>query len=109
MDSILAPVLIGALIIVIGIRNLKGDIGTLHGYHRKRVSEEDRLPFGRKIGTGTIIIGCAVIAKAFAGLAAEKKGMTALNTIGTVVLVAGLVAGFAFIFYALKKYNKGVF
>ena len=109
MDSILAPVLVGALIIVIGIRNLKGDIGTLHRYHRKRVAEEDRLPFGRKIGTGTIIIGCAVIAKAFAGYAAEKKGMTALNTAGTVILVAGFAAGLAFIFYALKKYNKGVF
>ena len=61
MDSVLFLFFLGALIIVIGIRNLKGDVATLHRYHRKRVSEEDLLPFGRKIGTGTVIIGCAVI------------------------------------------------
>ena len=109
MDSFLFPLLLGALIIIIGVRNLKGDVGTLHRYHRKRVSEEDLKPFGRKIGTGTVIVGCAIIAKACAEFAAGKRGMPVLNTVGMVVLVAGLVIGFAFIFYALFKYNKGVF
>ena len=109
MDSVLFLFFLGALIIVIGIRNLKGDVATLHRYHRKRVSEEDMLPFGRKIGTGTVIIGCAVIVKACAQLAAEKWAMARADTVGTAVLIAGLVIGFAFILYAMIKYNKGVF
>ena len=109
MDSILFLFLLGALIIIIGIRNVKGDVGSLRRYHRKRVSEEDLIPFGRKIGTGTIIIGCVVIVKACAQLAAEKWNMPLADTVGTVVLIAGLAAGFAFILYAMIKYNKGVF
>ena len=109
MDSVLFLFFLGALIIVIGIRNLKGDVATLHRYHRKRVSEEDLLPFGRKIGTGTVIIGCAVIVKACAQLAVEKWAMARADTVGTAVLIAGLVIGFAFILYAMIKYNKGVF
>ena len=109
MDSVLFLFFLGALIIVIGVRNLKGDVATLHRYHRKRVSEEDLLPFGRKIGTGTVIIGCAVIVKACAQLAAEKRNIALADTVGTAVLIAGLAAGFAFILYAMIKYNKGVF
>ena len=109
MDSVLFTFLLGALIIVIGVRNLKGDVGTLHKYHRKRVSEEDMVPFGRKIGTGTVIIGSVVILKAAARIMAEKGNLPTADKVGTVVLIAGLVVGFAFILYAMIKYNKGVF
>ena len=109
MDSFLFLILLGALITVIGIRNLKGDVASLHRYHRRRVSEEDRLPFGRKIGTGTVIIGVAVIAKACLQFAAEKMETQLPDTIGTVLLIAGLAAGFAFILYAMIRYNRGVF
>ncbi|MBR3587595.1 MAG: hypothetical protein IKQ73_08685 [Oscillospiraceae bacterium] len=109
MDSILFLFFLGALIIVIGVRNLKGDVATVHRYHRKRVSEEDRIPFGKKIGTGTVIIGCAVVAKACAQIAADKGKLPLADTVGTVVLIAGLAAGFVFILYAMIKYNKGVF
>ncbi len=109
MDSFLFLFLLGALIIIIGVRNLKGDVASLHRYHRKRVSEEDRIPFGRKIGTGTVIIGCTVVVKACTWVAVEKWELPRMDTIGTVVLIAGLAVGFAFILYAMIKYNKGVF
>ena len=32
-----------------------------------------------------------------------------LNTVGSVVLGAGLAAGIGVIFYAMFKYNKGIF
>ena len=53
--------ILGAVCIIIGIFNSKGHISTLHSYHRKRVSEEDRIPFGKRIGLGMIIIGVSVI------------------------------------------------
>ena len=49
MGSTLGPVFLGIVCIVIGIFNARGDISTLHSYHRKRVSEEDRIPFGKKL------------------------------------------------------------
>lgn len=107
MDSLLFLFLLGALIVVIGIRNLKGDVAAPRGNGRTKVSEEDRIPFGKKLGTGTVLVGAAVIARAFAGLAADRSGMPLLNTIGTGVLIAGLAAGAGFIFYALIRYGRG--
>ena len=109
MNSIVAPIVVGVIVIAIGIMNMMGNISTLHWYHRRNVSEEDRVPFGRKIGLGTIIVGASVILKACLQYAAEKGGNQTMVTIGTVVLAVGLVIGFAIIIYALMKYNKGIF
>ena len=109
MDSIIAPVIIGLAVIFLGIQNMKGNITTLHRYHRKRVSEEDRIPFGRKVGLGSIFVGCSVILKAVFQFVAEKLNILLLDTLGTVILVVGLVAGFGIIIYSMIKYNKGLF
>ena len=108
MDYIL-PVIVGLIVVVLGVQNMRGNISTLHRYHRKRVSEEDRIPFGRKVGLGSIIVGCSVILKACFQLAAEKLNVSLLDTLGTVLLIAGLAGGFALIIYAMIKYNKGLF
>ena len=56
MDELLVPVLVGLIVIMLGIINLNGNISLLHRYHRKRVAEEDRIPFGRMVGIGTILV-----------------------------------------------------
>lgn len=89
--------------------NMMGNISTLHWYHRRKVSEEDRIPFGRKIGLGTIIVGSSVILKACLQYAAEKSGNQTMDTIGTVAMAIGGLIGFIIIIYALMKYNKGIF
>ena len=96
-------ILLGVVLVLIGISNYKGNINSLHSYHRKRVQEEDRVPFGRLVGTGTILVGFSLIvsaALAFAGVS---------EMIQEVVTVAGLVAGIPIITYAMFKYNKGIF
>ena len=96
-------ILLGIVLVLIGISNYKGNINSLHSYHRKRVQEEDRVPFGRLVGTGTILVGFSLIvsaALAFAGVS---------EMIQEVVTVAGLVAGIPIITYAMFKYNKGIF
>jgi hypothetical protein len=57
MPAFVVTALVGIVCIVLGISNMKGNISSLHSYHRSRVSEEDRIPFGKKVGLGTIIIG----------------------------------------------------
>lgn len=109
MDSLLVPVIVGLIVVVIGIQNMRGNITSLHRYHRNRVREEDKIPYGKKVGLGSVIVGCAVIMRAVCQFAAGKMGMAALNTVGTVLLVIGLVVGLAIILRAMMKYNNGIF
>ena len=109
MESLTVSVIIGIVLIIIGISNMRGDISSLHSYHRQRVKEEDRVPFGKKVGLGTIIIGGTVILNACLAFGAKKTDHPALQTLGTVILPIGLIAGLIFIIYAMMKYNKGIF
>ena len=61
MPAFIVSALVGIVCIVLGVSNMKGNISSLHSYHRNRVSEEDRIPFGKKVGLGTIIIGVGII------------------------------------------------
>ena len=49
MGELIIPLLIGGIVIFLGIENMKGNISTLHSYHRKRVREEDRIPYGKEV------------------------------------------------------------
>lgn len=109
MGDTLATVAIGGLVTALGIMNMKGNISTLHSYHRKRVSEEDRIPFGREVGAGTILAGCSVMLKAGLQFAAERAEVPVLDKVGTGILVVGLAGGIAVITHAMMKYNKGIF
>ena len=102
MGELIIQIIIGLVLIVIGIFNTKGNISLLHSYHRKRIKEEDIKPFGKKVGIGTIMIGITII---LAGLFA----FLSYANISKVVLIIGLITGCIIIFYALLKYNKGIF
>ena len=109
MDGIIITCLVGVVCIALGISNMKGNISSLHSYHRSRVTEEDRLSFGRLVGLGTIIIGGALIV--FGGLmgATLYTHVQAFTLAGTIELIAGMVVGLGLSFYAMLKYNKGIF
>ncbi len=109
MVGLLTPVIIGIICIVIGIFNSKGNIETLHSYHRKRVREEDRVPFGRLVGAGMIVIGISLIINGALMAAGVYFENDMYVFIGTAVLIAGLVIGIGISFYAMIKYNKGIF
>ena len=109
MPAFIVTALVGVVCIVLGISNMKGNISSLHSYHRSRVSEEDRIPFGRMVGLGTIIIGAAIIV--FSGLSAVTlyTDNEMFTLIGTGILIAGIIVGLAISFKAMIKYNKGIF
>jgi len=102
MGEFIIQIIIGLVLIIIGMFNIKGNISLLHSYHKKRVKKEDVIPFGKKVGIGSVVIGITII---LAGV------FTILNytNISNAVLVIGLVTGFILIFYAMLKYNKGIF
>lgn len=109
MAIFITMVSLGVLIAVMGIINMTGNISTLHSYHRHRVTEEDRKPFGRLVGLGTLLCGLAVITFGALFFAFERTGHESLVIVGTALLIAGLAAGLAVSFYAMIKYNKGIF
>ena len=109
MENIIIPFIIGVICIIIGISNMKGNISTLHSYHRKRVSEEDRIPFGKKVGLGMIICGGGLIVNSiFLAVSTFTKKQIYL-TIGMVIMIICLAVGLAISFWAMMKYNKGIF
>ena len=91
------------------LMNAMGNIQTLHSYHRNRVSEENRRPFGRLVGIGTIIIGLALIAFGILNYLASSLSGGIFTVAANVTLIAGLVIGFSITFFAMIKYNKGIF
>ncbi len=109
MLEFIVTFLVGVILIVLGISNIRGNISSLHSYHRHRVSEEDRIPFGKKVGLGTIICGCAVMTFSIFSALTLYTENNVFMIVGTVLLIAGLVAGLGLSFYAMIKYNKGIF
>ncbi len=107
--GVIVTAAVGIICIVLGIINSKGDISSLHSYHRSRVKEEDVLPFGRMIGLGTIIIGATIVVYSGFLLAAELFGTIAFANVGIIIMAIGIIAGLVITFYAMKKYNGGIF
>ena len=109
MTSALMPVLLGVLIIGLGISNMKGNIASIHWYHRKRVTEADRVPFGKAVGLGTVIMGAGIAVSGCLISVAEKTQNHLFMIIGSVIVVAAIIVGLVISFRAIIKYNKSIF
>ena len=101
--------LVGVVCIVLGISNMRGNISTLHSYHRNRVSEEDRIPFGKQVGLGTMVIGVGIIIFSVLSTVTLYTENDIFILIGTAILIIGIILGLVISFRAMIKYNKGIF
>ena len=88
MAATVLTLIIGIVLIVIGISNTRGNISSLHSYHRNRVSEEDKIPFGRLVGLGTIVIGIGIIIFSALTAIAIYTDAGYLSAIVTAIMVA---------------------
>ena len=100
---------LGILIAILGIINMTGNISSLHWYHRQRVTEENRKPFGKLVGLGTLIIGLSMIVFGILFLIFEQTQLQAFVVIGVIELIVSIIVGMFVSFYAMKKYNGGIF
>lgn len=109
MVGTVVPILVGLLLIVLGIVNMTGNVSTLHFYHRQRVTEENRKPFGKMVGLGTLIAGLGIVAVGVTIFLAEKLQNEVFVTLGIVLLPTFLIPGIVLMVIAMKKYNGGIF
>ena len=109
MTSYVVSFFVGVICIALGISNMKGNISSLHSYHRNRVSQEDILPFGKQVGLGTIIIGVGVILFSILSIVTLYTENKIFGLIGIVFLIVAIVVGLVISFRAMIKYNKGIF
>ena len=109
MSAFIVTALVGVVCIVLGISNMRGNISSLHSYHRHRVSEEDRIPFGKQVGLGTMIIGIGIIIFSVLSAVTIYTENNIFTLIGTAVLIVGIIVGLIMSFKAMIKYNKGIF
>lgn len=100
---------LGILISILGIINMTGNISSIHWYHRQRVTEENRKPFGKLVGLGTLIIGLSMIAFGILFLIFEQTQLEVFVIIGVVEMIASIIIGMIISFFAMKKYNGGIF
>ena len=100
---------LGILVSILGIINMTGNISSLHWYHRQRVTEENRKPFGKLVGLGTLIIGLSMIVFGILFLIFEQTQLQAFVVIGVIELIVSIIVGMVISFYAMKKYNGGIF
>ena len=101
--------LVGVICIVLGISNMKGNISSLHSYHRHRVSEADRIPFGKQVVLGTIIIGIGIIVFSILSAVTLYTENDVFVLLGTALLIGAIIIGLVISFRAMIKYNKGIF
>ena len=93
---------IGTITAILGIFNLRGNIGSIHWYNRRKVSKEDQLPYCRCIGLGTLLIGAAMI------IAGVVQALVSTEA-GAVIILIGIILGLTLMLYAQFRYNKGIF
>ncbi len=94
--------IVGGILTVLGIVNMRGNISTIHWYNRARVTRENAPKYGKWVGSGTLTIGAGMI---LSGLIRWLTG----NAVWTVLILPGCAAGLALILIGQFKYNKGLF
>ena len=88
---------------------MTGNVSLLHSYHRNRVKEEDKKPFGLLVGIGTIIMGLSIIAMSILLTVATSTQNNTYEIIGYSVFGVVFTIGLGINIFAMVKYNKGVF
>ena len=109
MKELLLGIIVGVLICIVGVTNLKGNLSMLKRHHRHRVAEEDKPAMGKIVGTGTLIMGCSIILFGIFSFLSQKLQISVFNIVATSIIIVGFVVGIALIFYGIIKYNKGLF
>lgn len=93
---------LGLLLMALGVCNMRGDTSSIHWYHRRRVSEADRRPYGKWMGAGTLVIGGSLLLTGVLQMIAQRE-------MWFYIVLAGVVVGMGMMLWAQFRYNRGLF
>lgn len=93
---------LGIILVITGVFNMCGNIGSIHWYNRRKVTKDNQKPYCRLVGLGTLIMGVGLIVSGFV------QAFIGVET-SAIATVSGLFIGLPLILYAQFKYNKGLF
>lgn len=93
---------VGVISVVLGVFNMRGNIASIHWYNRRKVTKENQKPYCRCMGLGSLIIGISLIGAGIIQVIFTAEA-------GAVMILVGIILGFALMLYAQFKYNKGIF
>lgn len=102
MEKYISYLVLGIVLVILGITNIRGNIASIHWYNRRKVTEEDRPKYGKWVGAGTCTIGGSLILSALLGFALRLEETDYL-------VLAGCVIGLILILYGQLRYNRGIF
>ncbi len=102
MAENISMIVLGLLIVLLGITNLKGNISSIHWYNRTRITEETKPKYAKLMGISALIMGIALTLTGILLFFVESQ---LVHFIG----VLGCIAGVIIMLYAQFKYNKGIF
>ena len=108
MTGVIITIVVGVIICFLAVRNMRGDVSSLHSYHRNNVKEEDIKPFGKLVGIGTLLCGISIILFSILQAVTLITGNDVFTIVGTFVMFIGLTVGIIITFYAMKKYNGSI-
>ena len=109
LSAFIITLVVGGLCVALGILNMMGNISSLHSYHRHRVAKDDVPAFGKLIGLGTVLIGASIMIMGTFLFLVELLSAPVLTYVGIGIMSAGIISGLVISFYAMIKYNKGIF
>ena len=109
LTGLITCLLVGVLCMVMGAVNMTGNLSTLHSYHYHRVKQQDKKAFGKLVGLGTVVVGVSISIYGVLMYVYEKTQANLWIWIGTPLMIGGILAGMCISFYAMIKYNKGIF
>lgn len=109
MPAFITILIVGIVLIVIGLSNIKGNIDSIHSYHKSRLAKEDEPIFAKLMSIGTLICGISVILFALLFLIGNLQNQPIFVNIGSYITIIGLAIGVGIMLYTTIKYNKGIF
>ncbi len=102
MEKYILFIGVGAILVLLGIINYRGNVSSVHRYNRHRVSPADMPKYAKCIGAGTIAFGGTLIITAVIELILK-------NPLAELLIPIGFAMGLGLILYGQFKYNKGIF
>lgn len=103
--SFVVSTVVSLIIVACGLSVRKGNIGLLHSYHYRNVTDRDG--YCKAIGTDTMRLAIPIFLSGFINLFSESHYV--IEVVGSVVCFVGIILALIPLFRTQIKYNGGLF